>query len=250
MKNKLIILIVLICILLLLLVLNQNKSVEGYTNTNFELVISRYQENLDWVHELPKELLTNITIYNKGDDFNFDFNSKIIKLPNYGRESHTYLYHVINNYDNLADLTFFLPGSVRARDDKWDQVQKILKNLNTSSLILGSKNNNEIQNIYNFTIDKWLVTNSENRKKNPSDDLTPASIRPYGKWFKSHFPNEDITCLSATGIILASKEDILKRPKEFYVKLFEEHLFENTEVVHYSERSWKTIFSISDEHCL
>jgi hypothetical protein len=56
-----------------------------------------------------------------------------------------------------------------------------------------------------------------------------------------------MNCISFTGIILVSKEDILKRPKEFYINLFKEHLFENAEVVHYSERSWKNIFSISDK---
>ena len=29
----------------------------------------------------------------------------IINLDNVGRESHTYLYHVINNYNNLSDIT-------------------------------------------------------------------------------------------------------------------------------------------------
>ena len=82
--------------------------------------------------------------------------------------------------------------------------------------------------------------------KNLSDKLTPANIRPYGKWFESHFPNEKMSCISYTGIILVSKEDILKRPKEFYINLLNEHLFENAEVVHYTERSWKNIFSISN----
>lgn len=34
------------------------------------------------------------------------------KLPNVGREGHAYLFHIINNYHNLADITFFLQGRI------------------------------------------------------------------------------------------------------------------------------------------
>lgn len=34
-----------------------------------------------------------------------------IELPNIGREAHTYLYHIVSNYYNLTDWTFFLQGN-------------------------------------------------------------------------------------------------------------------------------------------
>jgi len=70
-----------------------------------EIVIARYNEDLSWLRKIPKKI--KITIYNKGLD---DINIQSIKLPNIGRESHTYLYHIINNYDNLADKTIFCQG--------------------------------------------------------------------------------------------------------------------------------------------
>jgi hypothetical protein len=70
-----------------------------------ELVIARYNEDLSWLKKIPKSI--KITVYNKGND-NIDF--PFIKLPNIGRESHTYLYHIINNYDKLADKTIFTQG--------------------------------------------------------------------------------------------------------------------------------------------
>ena len=33
--------------------------------------------------------------------------ANIIKLPNVGRESHTWLSHIINNYDNLSKVNIF-----------------------------------------------------------------------------------------------------------------------------------------------
>ena len=75
-----------------------------------EIVIARYNEDLSWLKKIPKSI--KITIYNKGlDNIEIsDIKYNIIKLPNIGRESHTYLYHIINNYDNLAHKTIFCQG--------------------------------------------------------------------------------------------------------------------------------------------
>jgi hypothetical protein len=70
-----------------------------------ELVIARYNEDLSWIDKLPKTI--KITIYNKGKH---DIKYPFIELPNIGRESHTYLYHIINNYDSLAEQTIFCQG--------------------------------------------------------------------------------------------------------------------------------------------
>jgi hypothetical protein len=72
-----------------------------------EIVIARYNENLDWLKKIKKSKDLKITVYNKGPD---DIDVPFIRLPNIGRESHTYLYHIINNYDNLANQTIFCQG--------------------------------------------------------------------------------------------------------------------------------------------
>jgi hypothetical protein len=71
------------------------------------LIIARYNENLDWIEYIPKNLNINIIIYNKGLD---NINYPSIKLQNIGRESHTYLYYIIENYNNLADINIFTQG--------------------------------------------------------------------------------------------------------------------------------------------
>ena len=35
---------------------------------------------------------------------------KVIPLPNVGRESHTYLTHIVTQYDDLSDYTIFFQG--------------------------------------------------------------------------------------------------------------------------------------------
>lgn len=48
------------------------------------VVIARYDEDLDWVKNLKECVL----IYNKGNDFPYDFPR--IDVPNKGREAETY----------------------------------------------------------------------------------------------------------------------------------------------------------------
>ena len=59
-----------------------------------EIVVARYKENLDWLKKIKKSKDIKITVYNKGLP---DIDIPFIQLPNTGRESGTYLYHIINN---------------------------------------------------------------------------------------------------------------------------------------------------------
>ena len=65
------------------------------------IIISRFNENIDWTYTLHKAL-----IYNKGDN---DINSHfpVISIPNIGREGHTYLYYIIEHYNSLPDYMIF-----------------------------------------------------------------------------------------------------------------------------------------------
>lgn len=65
------------------------------------LVIARYNEDVSWT----KDLTIPYKIYNKGAYLE---GSHV--LPNIGRESDTYLRHIIDNYDTLEGTIFFVQG--------------------------------------------------------------------------------------------------------------------------------------------
>lgn len=69
---------------------------------NVEVVIARYKEDISWIKLLNPLLPYRTRVYNKFEGENL--------LPNVGREAHTYLTHIVENYDNLADYTVFLQG--------------------------------------------------------------------------------------------------------------------------------------------
>jgi hypothetical protein len=88
-----------------------SNNLKDKTKNNFEIVIARYDEELLWCDNY-KDF---ITIYNKGED-NLQYPS--IQIENKGHLADTILNHIITNYDNLADVTFFTHGSFNYRPDQ------------------------------------------------------------------------------------------------------------------------------------
>lgn len=68
-----------------------------------DIVVARYNEDISWTNKYHP----NVIIYNKG----IETIENSVSLSNVGRESHTYLYHITSNYDNLAERTVFVQGS-------------------------------------------------------------------------------------------------------------------------------------------
>jgi hypothetical protein len=68
-----------------------------------ELVVARCHESLAWLRRVPENI--HVTVYDKGDG-----SSGGDCLPNQGREAHTYLHHIVEHYDQLADLTICVQG--------------------------------------------------------------------------------------------------------------------------------------------
>ena len=68
-----------------------------------ELVISAFVRDTSWVNKINKDV--SIKKYKKGKNLNLD--DEIYIENNVGRDVHTFFYHILNNYDNLADITFF-----------------------------------------------------------------------------------------------------------------------------------------------
>ena len=78
-------------------------------NPNHLFVIARYNETPNWTRFLPG----NVIIYNKGKipidiatDFDTRDNIRVEILENVGREGHTYLHHIVTNFNNSASLIF------------------------------------------------------------------------------------------------------------------------------------------------
>jgi len=217
---------------------------------NINIVVSRYNENLDWINN---KLFNKyfITCYNKGINNKFNINSphEIIKLNNVGKCDHTYLYHIVNNYDNLSDYIIFLPGSNNA-PYKLRKSRNLINHIEYYKKLvnIGSITEINIKNkFYNFTRNSYLTTDKDNKELNADSKIRISDIRPFGKWYEHHFDNLNVNFHTWWGIFATTREIIHKRPKEFYQKLLDELSDSvNPEVGHYIERAWFAIL-YSDE---
>ena len=77
------------------------------------VVLARYDEDLSWLAEetILSQPGMRTLVYGKSENAkapsSLPDHTKLIMLPNVGRESHSYLHHLVEHYDDLADWTVF-----------------------------------------------------------------------------------------------------------------------------------------------
>lgn len=201
-----------------------------------QMVIARYNENLDWL----LKFIDIVIVYNKGS-YNSSLNKfNVISLPNIGRESHTYLYHIINNYDNLADRTIFFQGKIS--DHKIVDIEDYFK----EDDFIGKLEAVNLNLLY-----KKIDHHGKWKQEYLSGEMRPAYLTPIewltriiGVKLSNEIMNTKKIKMVWGANFSVSKDTILKKPKIFYenaIRLLENHV--NPEEGHYFERSWYTIFT-------
>jgi hypothetical protein len=110
------------------------------------MVVARYNEGLAWLDFMPKNI--NVIIYNKGPDI---VDRKILDNPiitvvdkchNTGRETETYLRHIVKEYDKLSDIVIFTQGNPLDHSP------------NFSHLVYGIANGSMEESVYPLSI-RW-----------------------------------------------------------------------------------------------
>jgi Protein of unknown function (DUF3431) len=157
---------------------------------DIQLVVAHYRESLDWLERFRE--LSRI-VYHKGGLGGEN------PLPNVGREAHTYLHHVVANYDRLAPVTVFLQGDPYAHvpdlDDKiWSLEQR-----------LG----------YRDLSDHILVEDAHGEPVQPGLRLGEMYRELFGQ------PPPDFFVCHAAACFAVSRENVLRRPREFYERALE-----------------------------
>lgn len=199
----------------------------------FQIVVARYNEDIRWL--LPYKQIA--IIYNKGLYNDIINKFETITLKNVGRESHTYLYHIINNYDNLADKTIFFQGKIDdhkildiedyfGEDDFIGKFEHININKLTNKIDHFGKYKNQYLNggmkVCNYTPYEWLKY------------ILGVELDQNLNFFK---------VVWGANFAISNKL-IHKKPKIFYENIL--RYIENSsnpEEGHFLERSWYLIFN-------
>ena len=217
------------------------------SNKTIDIIVARYNEDLYWTTEEPYNKFKYI-VYNKGnnEDF-FKINvTKIINLPNVGRCDHTYIYHIINNYYNLADINVFFTGSLELEHKKIIST-KILNNIlhyDNAVFINHNENLTDILNLFkDFNLTNW--TSSYKKNCLNEEKLLQSNYRPFFVFKNNFFQNhKECNLYTMGGVFSVNKKDILSSPIELYKNIIKElDTHSNPEAGHFVERSWCYLFN-------
>lgn len=87
------------------------------------IVVAQYKENIDWISKVPEDI--KVFVYTKSDVSNSVVRTNTVfkTLPNVGREAHTYIHHIVYNYESLTDTVIFLQG------DPFEHAPDVLKHI-------------------------------------------------------------------------------------------------------------------------
>jgi hypothetical protein len=207
-----------------------------------EIVVARYMEDLENLTSLSPHLQdATVTVYNKGRS-----DDRYLSLPNVGKCDHTYMYHIVNRYDSLADVTVFVPASSYLPHKKW-RLLRILKEVfeNNRKTYLMTEQTAPLQLWMLGFLKKSEYNTTASENVCSVNTVSPATPRPFANWYKHHLedvvgPLEYPTLL---GIFATSKETIRRHPRKFYEQLLIQ--LENDmspEAGFFLERSYHSIF--------
>jgi hypothetical protein len=199
---------------------------------NYQVVVARYNESIDWLSMFKQ---SRVHIYNKGSPLpKSQYN--VVELPNVGREAHTYLQYVVDNYHKLPDVIFFTQGRID------DHVEPLTKKFVFDTYIYIDKVCKRV------SFDAITSGFNENRLLEWKGELAPASCDALEFYKRYIGDGEDVpypAFIYWAGIFSVKKERILSRPLSFYKTLLAlpELQHSNCEVAHYFERMWFYVFN-------
>eukprot|EP00928_Gymnodinium_smaydae_P012930 TRINITY_DN14722_c0_g1_i10.p1 TRINITY_DN14722_c0_g1~~TRINITY_DN14722_c0_g1_i10.p1 ORF type:complete len:3728 (+),score=644.46 TRINITY_DN14722_c0_g1_i10:172-11355(+) len=237
-----------------------------------EVVLAHYTQDLSWVNDFS-DRNAHFTIYSKGDPAP----QTTELLPNVGRESHTYLYHIVNHYDTLAPWSVFMQAAApsfgyRVGDKEsghmtdnvvFDDYLTAYKHGRDSFFALSAVSHfpsYKQATRLGFLIHGYKNVTSDICPLDGENGWTPwwqISDHPHvghGEYFLEFYRQniaagavprlQDLTLAFAQGAIFAvSRERIHRRPKEYYANLLsyvsrEKHPVEG----YFLEASWYDVF--------
>lgn len=244
------------------------------------VVVAKYKEDLDWL-KYAKDEGFDIVIYNKDCPhvtnnflycekvFSIENSISLYNLMNIGRESHTYLLHIVNNYENLYDIEFFLQGDpvqhiceyskpTNTYDDDvkhlWDEVKKC------EEYDFYDISNYEKIQVYSeaqYTFIKSVFKNhphinqhynSENNSYTEGHTIHETVEGLFKDLFGYYPPKDGPLLIKANALFSLKKETLLKFPKTFYINLlnyFNPAIKNEKQIIaigHTLEHFWKLMF--------
>lgn len=204
------------------------------------VIISKYAEDVEWADALGYDY----TVYDKSPNPM----EKAIQLENIGRESHTYLTHIVRCYERLYPVNVFLQGN------PFDH----LSDHGAASVAVLRKKIEEVavRRIpfkgfawFKLKCDRFGRPHALKEEQNRGRWTGWGKDIPLGDVFEALFPArfpEQLVVRAPAGVFAVTGERIRTRPKAFYeyaLSLLEADPDDSNNTGHAFERLWQHIFN-------
>jgi len=203
------------------------------SNKTKQIIVARYKEPLSWLKRIKN---VPFIVYDKRDKTSPNHIPNLPVFPIHrfegikhaksptGRESHTYLYHIIKHYDHLADINIFLQGNpVEICSTALDPLRVLLES--------------DFEDTDFLPLNFPLVF-SYNAAHHLHRGLPMERV--FKRLFQSTFP--DFFAHSWGAMFCVSKTFIHKRPLAFYEEMMQ-IVYEEPLSGYVYERLWPTILA-------
>ena len=167
-----------------------------------DIVVARYNEDISWLSEINPEF--NKIIYNKGEN-NIEY--PFLQLRNWGGDAHTYIYHIVKNYDQLADFTAFVQGN------PFDHCVKTIE-------IINSHKSEDFVYLADSICTESIMGWYENLIQRRPPEWPVYSLQDSARYILGEECPFDVT-FGAGQQFIVSKTIIQRRSKDFYMKILD-----------------------------
>lgn len=191
-----------------------------------QLIIANYQEDLNWVSRFQHTCF----VYRKGNS-NFEFGNNVLTfdLPNIGREAHTFLHHIVENYDNLGEYNIFLQGNPF---DHFKEIERCLNDL-PYSLDVCKRYSEGCYGLADDHLDETIAFCNNIRVYPESIDRIYFEVHPVKYVF------------SSGAQYFVNRKNIINKSKKFYYNLLTNLKWDSHEPWS-MERLWPMVFDAND----
>lgn len=202
-----------------------------------EVVVARFREDVSWTAQLGFP----VTVYDKSGTLG------PLALPNIGRETHTYLTHIVCRYETLADCTVFVQGApfdhMPSGATPATFASRIAQNVRLGIKFAGFA-------YFKLKCDRLgrphQMANPDKHGHRPGfgKDIPVGEV--YAQLFDGPVP-ETFLVPAPAGMFFVARERILARPAAFYQKalaLVEADPDDAANTGHAFERLWQIIFGV------
>lgn len=235
------------------------------------IVVARYKEDLAWLCELSQlapQYVLRFYVYDKGPDDTpdtFDKKSALCarlsefaeslawqRLPNVGRETHTYVHHMLAHYDQYQaekdqqHYLLFVQGDIRDHM-KGPSHAVFLRALIEDARRHGTSRSLHIVEYNQHDFRPGLpIPNDARRQRKGEGVIELSDPYPFGPWYQSVFgaPLPARVPWWHAAVFCIKVDRVAMHPKALYETLLSDHLATlNPEAGHYMERSWYLMYN-------